>query len=184
MSFSSLHVLALAAGLLAVLGCSEPALPSYTRTDGPAPAVEGLPGGAALVVFWATWCPPCLEELPSLQALARAPPPGVAVVTFGEDEDEAPVRAHFNGLPPRELGYLHDAGRRVATAFGVDALPTAYLVVDGRLVAQFAGPCDWDSPGMRRLLAKLARERSRASASRTNCASPRNAATKTVYRAP
>jgi thioredoxin-like negative regulator of GroEL len=134
-------------------------LPTYTRLDGRAPAVEGLPGGAALVVFWAAWCPPCLEELPSLQALARAPPPGIAVVTFGEDEDEAPVRAHFKGMPPRALGYRHDAGQRVATAFGVDALPTAYLVVDGRLVAQLAGPRDWSSPGMRRLLAKLARER-------------------------
>jgi cytochrome c biogenesis protein CcmG/thiol:disulfide interchange protein DsbE len=151
------HLAAL--GLLAALGCAEPALPHYVRLEGRAPAVEGIPDGAALVVFWASWCPPCLEELPSLLALAKAPPPGIAVVTFGEDEDEAPVRAHFGGMPPRELGYRPDAGQRVATAYGVDALPAAYFVVDGRLVAYFAGPRDWDAAGMRRLLAKLSRER-------------------------
>jgi thioredoxin-like negative regulator of GroEL len=117
-------------------------------------------GGAVLVVFWATWCPPCREELPALLALARNPPAAVSFVTFGEDRDEAPVREFFAGATPSELGFVHDRGGQAVKAFGVDVLPAAFLVVDGRLVARFSGPRDWSSRGMRRLLAKLASEAS------------------------
>lgn len=158
---SNLRFRALAAALTiltALPGCSRPALPPYTRLEGASPTVEGLPAGAALVVFWATWCPPCREELPALCSLAKQPPLGVTVVTLGEDEPEETVRAFFRGAPPPELGYRRDFGRRAATAFGVDVLPTAILVKDGRLVARFAGPQDWNSSGMRRLLVRLVGE--------------------------
>lgn len=143
----------------AAWACADGEPPSYTRIEGRAPGMVNQ-GGAILVVFWATWCPPCREELPGLRALARDPPAAVAVVTFGEDEEEAPVRELFGGTPPVELGYRRDVERRAATAFGVDVLPAAFLVVDGRLVARFSGPRDWSSRGMRRLLARLASEAS------------------------
>ena len=117
-------------------------------------------GGAVLIVFWATWCPPCREELPGLRALAKSPPSRMAILTFGEDEDETPVREFFGGAPPLELGYRRDIERRAANAFGVDVLPAAFLIVDGRLVARFSGPRDWNSREMRRLLAKLGSEAS------------------------
>jgi thioredoxin-like negative regulator of GroEL len=70
------------------------------------------------------------------------------------------VREHFGGTPPPELGYRHDVGKRAAQAFGVEVLPAAFLVVDGRLVARFSGPREWGSRGMRRLLTRLAGEAS------------------------
>jgi len=151
---ASVHVIGV---LAAALACADGDRPSYTRVEGRAPATVG-DRGATLVVFWATWCPPCREELPGLRALARDPPAALALVTFGEDEDEAPVSEFFKGPPPVELGYRRDVERRAAAALGVDVLPAAFLVVDGRLVARFSGPRDWSSRGMRRLLAKLAGE--------------------------
>ncbi len=146
-----------AAAVAASLGCSEPEHPSYTRIHGgTVPSVERT--GPVLVVFWATWCPPCREELPGLRALARDPPALISLVTFGEDHEEAAVREFFRGAPPAELGYRPDVDRRAAEALGVDVLPAAFLVVDAQLVARFDGPRDWNSRGMRRLLTKLASE--------------------------
>jgi thioredoxin-like negative regulator of GroEL len=147
-----------AAAAAAALSCTDAEPPAYTRVAGRAPQVVPR-SGALLVVFWATWCPPCREELPGLLALARDPPARIALLTFGEDEDPAAVEAFFRGPAPRELELIRDHDGRAASAFGVDRLPAAFLVVDGRLVARFSGPRDWDSRAMRRLLAKLAMER-------------------------
>jgi thiol-disulfide isomerase/thioredoxin len=153
------HLLGIVAAV--ALACADGERPSYTRIEGRAPAMVNR-GGAILVVFWATWCPPCREELPALRALARDPPAAMAFVTFGEDQDEATVREFFAGAPPSELGFVHDRDGRAATAFGVDVLPAAFLVVDGRLIARFSGPRDWNTRGMRRLLAKLVAEASQS----------------------
>lgn len=139
------------------LACSDGARPEYTRVEGVAPNVVPVQG-ATLVVFWASWCPPCREEMPGLRALARDPPVSLSILTFGEDDDEAPAREFFGGAPPPELAYRHDVERRASLAFGATALPAAYLVVDGRLVARFSGARDWNSRAMRRLLGRLASE--------------------------
>jgi len=154
-----LRVLALIA--LGALACGDLRQPPYTRLAGSAPA-EWERRGPALVVFWATWCPPCIEELPGLRALAGDPPAGIAVVTVAQDETAA-LHAFFAGAPPAELGLVRDEGHALARAFGVDELPAAILVVDGELRARFAGPRDWSSRGMRRLLARLVAEASPAS---------------------
>lgn len=144
--------------LLALAGaaaCADPPAPPYTRLSGTAPAFAPALPGATLVVFWATWCPPCREEAVPLRKLARDPPVQLAVVTFAQEDSEAPIHAFFGGAPPTELAIRLDADRRAAAVFGVDVLPAAFLVVDGQMLARFDGPRDWGSPAMRRLLARL-----------------------------
>jgi thiol-disulfide isomerase/thioredoxin len=158
MSVPRVNAAVLSALLLALAGCAEPEPPAYTRLDGAAPEQVRARRGATLVVFWATWCGPCVDEAPSLVALARDPPTGISLLTVGEDETERPVREFFRGPPPVELGFRLDDEYALASAFGVEGLPVSFLVVDGRLVARFQGARDWSSRGMRRLLARLAAE--------------------------
>ncbi|WP_342394462.1 TlpA disulfide reductase family protein [Myxococcus fulvus] len=138
---------------------TEPPPPSYLRVEGAAPLLTDVPDSRALlVVFWATWCPPCRTETPRLVALAEAPPDALRVVVFSHDTEAKAVETFFEGPHPAALHLRLDEGHQVARAFGVDTLPQSFLVVDGRLVARFAGPREWDSRGMRRLLEKLIRE--------------------------
>jgi cytochrome c biogenesis protein CcmG/thiol:disulfide interchange protein DsbE len=138
--------------------------PAYVRLDAPAPRLENVPATRALlVVFWATWCPPCVAETPRLRALAEDPPEHLSVVVYGHDPDVSAVRAFFAGDPPPALNFRLDGGEAVARAFGVDQLPASFLVVDGHRMARFSGPRDWSAPAMRRLLRKLIAERLGAS---------------------
>lgn len=147
-------------GLLA--GCAEGPVPLYVRLAGPAPSIaDAPPSRAHLVVFWATWCPPCRTEAPSLRALADAPPRDVVVVVFSHDQTSQDVHRFFGGPPPPSWHLRPDPDTRIATAFGVEALPASILVVDGRLAARFAGARDWNSKEMRRLLARLVAEPAR-----------------------
>jgi cytochrome c biogenesis protein CcmG/thiol:disulfide interchange protein DsbE len=160
---ASLLIAAAALGAMAG-GCAEreSAPPAYVRLDAPAPRLENVPAARALlVVFWATWCPPCVAETPQLRALAEAPPEHLSVVVYGHDQDISEVRKFFAGDPPPALNFRVDSEETVARAFGVDKLPASFLVVEGHRMARFSGPRDWNSPAMRRLLHKLIGERLR-----------------------
>ncbi|WP_338863608.1 TlpA disulfide reductase family protein [Myxococcus stipitatus] len=147
-------------------GCRTESTPSYIRLDGAAPSLQGTPDSrAVLVTFWATWCPPCRTETPSLVKLAEAPPEGLSVVVFSHDSDMKAVERFLSGPPTPALHLRLDEGLAAARAFGVGTLPTAILVVDGQLVARFSGSKDWNSQAMRRLLEKLTQEQ-RADVSR------------------
>jgi cytochrome c biogenesis protein CcmG/thiol:disulfide interchange protein DsbE len=161
-------VLAAAVLLASLAGaCAEPEHrpPPYVRLDAPAPRLEDVPAARALlVVFWATWCLPCIAETPQLRALAEEPPEHLSVVVFGHDQDVSAVREFFAGDPPPSLNFRLDGDGAVARAFGVDKLPASFLVVEGQNMARFSGPRDWSSPAMRRLLRKLISERLGAAA--------------------
>lgn len=147
--------------LLLAPGCRTEPPPSYVRIEGMAPALKDVPKSkAVLVVFWATWCPPCRTETPELLELAAQPPEELRVVVFSHDTDMRAVRNFLGEPPPGGLHLRLDEGHAVAHAFGVDSLPTSILVVDGRLAARFSGPRDWNSRAMRRLLERLIQEHS------------------------
>jgi cytochrome c biogenesis protein CcmG/thiol:disulfide interchange protein DsbE len=149
--------------LLLAPGCRTEPPPSYVRIEGTAPALRDVPPSkAVLVVFWASWCPPCRAETPELLELAAQPPEELRGVVYSHDTDMRAVRDFLGEPPPGGLHLRLDEGRAVAHAFGVDSLPTSILVVDGRLAARFPGPRDWSSRAMRRLLERLIREHSPA----------------------
>lgn len=103
--------------------------------------------GRGLVVnLWATWCPPCVEEMPSLgrlAALVRAE--GIEVLALSQDRGGAEtVRAFYARAGVRQLGVWLDPRGAAARAWGVRGLPTT-LVVDraGLEAARLEGAADW-----------------------------------------
>jgi peroxiredoxin len=105
-------------------------------------------GHLVVVNFWATWCPPCVAEMPSLDRLHRAlSPDGLVVLTVSVDADDAALTAFLEkgGLI---LKVLRDPGGTVAQgAYRTTGYPETF-VIDPKGVIQeiYVGPADWDTP--------------------------------------
>ena len=106
-------------------------------------------GKVTLVNLWATWCAPCVKEMPSLEALKQARGSGdFDVVTISEDRSGLKVVDPFfekNGL--KSLPRYIDAESTVGRAFRVRGLPTTVLLDrDGNEIGRFEGGADWSGP--------------------------------------
>ncbi|MDE2119676.1 MAG: TlpA family protein disulfide reductase [Betaproteobacteria bacterium] len=129
---------------------------SLEDIDGKAHSLAEYRGKVVLVNFWATWCPPCRAEMPSIQKLyasMKGRPFVVLALDQGETVDS--VFSFMGQLSPSPgFPVLLDARSQAAHAFGVMGIPTSYLIdPQGRIVAQAIGGRDYDSAAMRRLLA-------------------------------
>ncbi len=118
-----------------------------------------LRGKLVLVNFWATWCPPCRDEMPSLERLAASLEPGsFEVVAVSVDDGWAPVEKFL--APRTPLKVVLDEGARTSLVYGTSKFPESYLVDEqGRLRLKFVGPRRWDDPEMYKLLESLGAKR-------------------------
>jgi thiol-disulfide isomerase/thioredoxin len=138
------------------------------RPDGKPLRLAALRGKVLFVNFWATWCPPCIQEMPSMlqlgRALAAAHPGKFQMVAVSGDDSWEAVHAYFKGAfggPPKELVLARDPDASAAQAYYCAArgycpnvmFPETYIVDrKGRVVAMLVGPRDWSDPGFRRWL--------------------------------
>ncbi len=118
-----------------------------------------LRGKLVLVNFWATWCPPCRDEMPSLEKLAASLEPGsFEIVAVSVDESWAPVEKFLSPRTPFQVAL--DDGARTSRLYGTSKFPESYLVdAEGNLRLKFVGPRQWDDPNMVRLLESLGARR-------------------------
>jgi thiol-disulfide isomerase/thioredoxin len=101
-------------------------------------------GRPVLVNFWATWCAPCVVEMPSLDALAGREAGRLAVLTVSEDDERQKVADFFAEHHFERIERHRDDGGRLMAALGVEMLPTTILFdAEGREVWRMAGPADW-----------------------------------------
>jgi len=108
-------------------------------------------GTPLLVNFWATWCPPCIHELPSLMRLdQRLRQQNMAVLLISVDRagiDKAQPFLEKLGIDGTELGF--DPRGDLAKAVGIKALPTSFCInADGIMTAQIIGDVEWDQPAV------------------------------------
>lgn len=114
-----------------------------TRADGSQFSTTTLRGRPVLLHFWATWCPPCREELPALLQL-QADHPGMQVIALALDDDWAKVRKFFGGAVPSVV--FRDPSGVVSKTYAVGTLPESYLVDrNGAAQLRFSGARNWES---------------------------------------
>jgi thiol-disulfide isomerase/thioredoxin len=114
--------------------------------DGQSVNSESLRGKVVVINFWATWCGPCKEEMPTLQRLQRSLQADqfelLAVTTDQQKEAIGSFVKEFDLAFPIAL----DESKDVSAAFGVRGLPTTVLVgKNGQVLGRAIGPRDWDS---------------------------------------
>jgi len=138
----------------------KPPAPDYTLIDldGKRHQLSALRGQVVLVNFWATWCPPCRRELPSMQRLAEALANEAFVmhaVDTGEDEETILPFVFSTGVTLR-FPILLDPRSEVLRAWPVVALPTSFVIdVEGRIVYRAVGGREWDDPALVRQIRAL-----------------------------
>ena len=129
---------------------------SAQRLRGEQTPLSAFRGRYVLLNFWATWCPPCLEEMPSMDALHRDyRERGLSVVAVSSDKEGAAVVAGFVEKLGVTFPILLDPDGSVATAYGARNLPVTFLLDrDGNVVAAAQGARDWNSSEARSTIAE------------------------------
>lgn len=111
----------------------------------PAPLGERM-APVTLLHFYASWCPPCLEEAPSMNRLEKdfAGEPRFRVVKVAVEDDVGRAQALAG-----TADVLFDPKWETAHRYGTRALPESYLIVGGKVQRKFDGPQNWDDPQLR-----------------------------------
>lgn len=109
-----------------------------------------------LVVFnaWATWCPPCRREMPSLERLSKTlDTEHFAVLGVSVDEEERGVSEYLTDKSVTFAAFIDKDLKVVRDTLGIRIYPTTLLIApNGTLIGQVVGPRDWDSAAMIQLL--------------------------------
>lgn len=145
--------------------------------DRPAPAFE-LPdsagqthtlseyrGKVVFLNFWASFCEPCKEEMPSMEALVRQyQEQGFVMVAVSHDPEKADMDGFMNQFLPGQrsaMTVLWDPDASVAQSYGTELIPETYIIDrEGRIVARFVNAYDWTRPEVKTLIEALIRAES------------------------
>lgn len=118
---------------------------------------ESLAGRVWIVNFWATWCPPCVEEIPGMNTTyERLGEQNVGMLAINAGEDRETISAFLQDIPIDFPVVLAD-GMNTLAEWHIQGLPTTLLIdADGRIVYEAIGPREWDDPAMIAFLRSLA----------------------------
>lgn len=104
--------------------------------------------------FWASWCPPCVEEAPALNQLENyIAPKGGMILGVSVDEDPEAyqkfIAEHGVNFPTWRDPFVHGNDWKIANEYGTKMIPETYVIGrDGKIARKIIGPQQWDSPEM------------------------------------
>lgn len=137
----------------------------FEDADGNTHTLHEFLGKPVLLNIWATWCGPCVEELPSLAALApRAAKDGIVVLPLSVDRGgTGRVRSFYASHGIDALPAWNDSEGTATEALGLHGVPTTFLIdADGRTVAKLEGAADWNAGPVLGKLRELVRSKAEA----------------------
>ncbi len=131
--------------------------PDFTLQDSDrAVSLHDLRGQVVVLNFWATWCPPCVEEMPSLVEMQRRMKArGVTVVAVSVDVDQ---NAYHQFLKDHNVNLLtvRDPNEKTSNLYGTFKFPETYIIDrKGVMRRKFIGEVDWTTPEITDFLGKL-----------------------------
>ena len=124
------------------------AAPDFTVRDGTrAVSLHDLRGKVVVLNFWATWCPPCIEEMPSMVEMQQQlKSRGVTVLAVSVDVDQ---KAYQTFIKDHKVDLLtaRDADQQSNTLYGTSQFPETYVIDrQGVIRRKFIGAVNWTSP--------------------------------------
>ena len=130
---------------------------SLLSLDGKAISLSSYRGKVVMVHFWATWCPPCIEELPTLERLYRAYfGKDLEILAVSVDEGGSAAVGQFMQKNRFALPVLLNPDRSVAMQYGTLKFPETYLIDrDGIVRKKVIGAADWMSPAALQMIQDL-----------------------------
>src|SRR5262245_50702899 len=137
-------------------GAAAPVL-ELAGLDGAKHRLEDYRGRVVLVNFWATWCAPCLEEMPSIEKLRRSlDARRFAVLAVNVGEGPAKAAAFAEKMQLGGFNILLDRDIKTSRAWGARVLPATFIVdPDGKVRYSYYGAIDWSRRDVRAAIAKL-----------------------------
>jgi len=136
----------------------QPEAPAFDLPDmdGEAHSLASYRGRPVIVNFWATWCPPCRAELPSMnRGWAKIKDQGIAMIAINVGEDEETIFS-FMGDYPIDFQVLLDQSGQTIQRWPIKGLPTTFVIdPEGRLVYRAIGGREWDADELLDLVRKL-----------------------------
>jgi peroxiredoxin len=129
----------------------------FTIQDGQSKVTLSQFRGQVVVLnFWATWCPPCIEEMPSLVEMQRRfKAKGVTVLAVSVDVDESAYRQFVKDHNVNLLT-VRDPDQKSSALYGTFKFPETYIVDrNGVIRRKFIGAVDWTAPEVTDFLSKL-----------------------------
>ena len=132
-----------------VVACGKDGLRFPDRTEWRSAHLSDLRGKVVVLNFWATWCPPCVEETPALiQLNQRIAGRNGMVLGVSVDEDQA---AYLKFIQNNGINYLtyRDPSKKSAQDYGTVVYPETYIIDrKGKIARKIVGPQDWNSPDL------------------------------------